>query len=113
MVVLSVGRCAPSGPLWRLRSGPQKARGPHLRRHLPQGSVKVWGKREDTLAPRGSQRAIACMSAQRNGCYVAQPIVLRWAVIRLCGAASPLLGIMGALPPNPRARTAKTLTGGH
>jgi len=48
-----------------MRSVPQKACGPQLRRHLPQGSVKVWGQLEDSLAPRGSQRAIACMSAQR------------------------------------------------
>lgn len=53
---LSEGRSAPSGPLWRLRSGPRKACSPQLRRHLPQGSVKVWGQLEDALAPRGSQR---------------------------------------------------------
>lgn len=53
---LSEGRSAPSGPLWLRRSGPRKACGPQLCRHLPQGSVKVWGQLEDSLAPRGSQR---------------------------------------------------------
>jgi len=92
---------APSGAYAQLRS---KTRYAQLRRHLPQGSCKVWGQLADSLAPRGSQRAIACMSAQRGGCCVARPAVLHAGLpFRLCGAAGPLLGIMGALPPNPRA----------
>ena len=86
---LSEGRSAPSGPLWLRRSGPRKACGPELCRHLPQGSVKVWGQLADSLAPRGSQRGQRNGQGSWPGCQ-----------LRLCRVASPLLGSMqGQEPP--------------
>lgn len=63
----------------------------------PPGEAKVCGQ---LRSPHGQAAPLspACQRGQRNGQG-------SWpgCQLRLCGAASPLLGIMGALPPNPRA----------
>ena len=62
--LLSEGRCAPSGPLWLRRSGPRKACGPQLCRHLPQGSSRCRASSQTRSPYAAVNAAIACVSAR-------------------------------------------------
>jgi len=93
---------APSGAYAPLRS---KTRYAQLRRHLPQGSCKVWGQLADSLAPRGSQRAIACMSAQRGGCWVARPACTLGCHSGSAGLPAHCWGSWGRCPQTPGRRS--------
>ena len=61
---LSEGRCASSDPLWLRRSGPQKACGPQLCRHLPQGRSRCRASSKTRSPYAAVNAAIACESAR-------------------------------------------------
>jgi hypothetical protein len=94
---LSAGRSVPSGPLWLRRSGPRKACGPQLCRHLPQGSCKVCGQLP--LAAQAVSAAIAFVSTRVTAALMRRragvPRVAKLA-LRNC---QPLLEHAGAEPP--------------
>lgn len=96
---LSEGRCAPSGPLWLRRSGPRKACGPQLCRPLPQGSARCRASSKTRSPYEAVNAAIACVSARP----AERPRQLAGLPAPALPGCQPLLGIMGALPPNPRA----------
>ena len=101
-VVCTVGmRYAPFGPLWLRRSGPRKACGPQLCRHLPQGSFKVCGRLRSPHRLAAPLSPLCQRVSPQRWCSVA--LGCHGLPRRLCGAASHYF-TQGVYPLHPRAR---------